>query len=70
MIAARAFDLHTCPQAAFTPYHAALRRHLGIPDGEILLCGMSLGHIDPAAPENALATVRLAVDEFATFHGW
>jgi nitroreductase len=70
MIAARAFDLHTCPQAAFTTYHAVVRRHLSIPDHEILLCGMSLGAIDAEAPENALATERVPVSGFATFFGW
>ena len=70
MIAARAYDLHTCPQAAFLQYHRVVRQHLAIPDGEILLCGMSLGHIDPHAPENALNVGRVAVDEFSSFHGW
>ena len=70
MIAARAFGLHTCPQAAFTTYHAVVRRHLSMPDAEILLCGMSLGHLDPDAPENVLQSERVPVDEFATFSGW
>ena len=70
MIAARAYGLHTCPQAAFTTYHAVVRRHLSIPEAEMLLCGMSLGHLDPQAPENALETERVPVAGFATFHGW
>ena len=70
MIAARAYELHTCPQAAFLQYHRVVREHLGIPDGEILLCGMSLGRIDPDAPENALNTERVPVAAFATLRGW
>ena len=70
MIAARAYDLHTCPQAAFMKYHRVVRRHLAIPDSEILLCGMSLGHIDPDAPENALSTERVPVTDFTAFRGW
>jgi nitroreductase len=58
MIAARAYGLHTCPQAAFTPFHRIVRRHIGIPDSEILLCGMALGRIDEQARENALVTTR------------
>lgn len=69
MIAARAFDLHTCPQAAFTPYHRIVRRHLDIPDSEILLCGMALGTIDPDEPANALDTVREPVAAFTRFVG-
>ena len=70
MIAARAYGLHTCPQAAFTTYHAVVRRHMTIPDAEILLCGMSLGRIDPDAAENALVTERVPVGGFARFDGW
>lgn len=69
MTAARAYGLHTIPQAAFLPYHRIVRRHLAIPDDEILLCGMALGAIDEAAPENALATVREPVAAFARFVG-
>ena len=67
MIAARAFGLHTCPQAAFTPFHRIVRRHLGIPDGEILLCGMALGDIDEGEQANALNTVREPVHAFTRF---
>jgi nitroreductase len=67
MIAARAFDLHTCPQAAFTPFHRIVRRHLGIPDAEILLCGMALGEIDADEQANALNTEREPVQVFARF---
>jgi nitroreductase len=70
MIAARAYDLHTCPQAAFMKYHRVVRAHLGIPESEVLLCGMSLGVLDPDAPENALTTERVPVSGFASFHGW
>lgn len=67
MIAARAYGLHTCPQAAFTPFHRIVRRHLGIPDGEVMLCGMALGHIDADARVNQLNTHREPVDVFARF---
>jgi len=69
MIAARAFGLHTCPQAAFTPFHRIVRRHLGIADGEILLCGMALGEIDEGERANALNTAREPVAVFTRFFG-
>lgn len=69
MIAARAYDLHTCPQAAFTPFHRIVRRHLAIPDSEILLCGMALGVIDENARENALVTEREPPSVFARYAG-
>ena len=69
MVAARAYGLHTCPQAAFTPFHRIVRRHLCIPDGEVLLCGMALGHIDPAETANGLNTEREPVAGFTRFIG-
>jgi nitroreductase len=68
MVAARGRGLDTCPQAAFAPFHKVIRAELGIPESEIVICGMSLGYGDPDAPENALVTERAPVGEFATFH--
>jgi nitroreductase len=70
MVAARGFGLDTCPQAAFADYHAIIRRELGIPQNEIVICGMALGHADPDAPENRLVTERATPAEFATFEGF
>jgi len=67
MIAARARGLDTCPQAAFTPFHRIICAHLGASAEEQLVCGMSLGHADPDAVENTLATEREPVSQFARF---
>ena len=67
MIAARARGLHTCPQAAFAPYHRQIRPVLGIPEEEIVVCGMALGYEDASKPENAFRTERAPVDDFVTF---
>ena len=55
MTAARGHGLHTCAQAAFAPFHATIRRELGLADEEVVVCGLSIGYEDTAAPENALA---------------
>jgi len=70
MIAARGRGLDTCPQAAFADFHAVIRRELGIPENEIIICGMALGHADPDAVENRLVTERAAIPEFASFAGF
>jgi nitroreductase len=70
MVAARAHGLHTCPQAAFAEYHAAIRQSLAIPEREMVICGMALGYADEAHPINRLVTERAAVGEFATFEGF
>jgi nitroreductase len=67
MIAARGRGLHTCPQAAFAPYHNQIRPVLGIPDEEIVVCGMALGYEDTSKPENTLRTEREPVDEWVRF---
>ena len=67
MVAARGRGLHTCPQAAFAPYHNQIRPILGIPPEEIVTCGMALGYEDPTKPENALRTERALLDEWAVF---
>jgi nitroreductase len=67
MIAARARGLDTCPQAAFLRFHRIILEHVGAPAGEMLVCGMSLGHADPSAIENTLVTERAPVAEFTHF---
>jgi nitroreductase len=67
MVAARARGLDTCPQAAFTQFHRIVIEHIGAPPGQMLVCGMSLGHADPSAAENALVTEREPVSAFAHF---
>lgn len=67
MIAARGRGLHTCPQAAFAPYHRQIRPLLSIPDEEIIVCGMALGYEDESKPENQLRSERAPLEEFVTF---
>jgi len=67
MVAARARGLDTCPQAAFTQFHRIIERHLGLSEAQMVVCGMSLGHADPAAVENTLVTEREPVAGFARF---
>ena len=67
MLAARARGLHTCPQAAFAPYHKEIRPILGIADEEIVVCGMALGYEDVTKPENNFRTQRAPLEEWVTF---
>ncbi|MDF1599849.1 nitroreductase [Mesorhizobium sp. YIM 152430] len=67
MIAARGRGLHTCPQAAFAPYHRQIRPLLDIPEEEIIVCGMALGFEDETKPENTLRSERAPLEEFVSF---
>jgi nitroreductase len=66
-VAARGRGLDTCPQAAFMRFHKIIMAHIGAPDSEMFVCGMSLGHADPQAVANRLVTEREPVSGFARF---
>lgn len=70
MLAAREEGLHTCPQAAWVPFHSIVRRHLDVPASQTLVCGLALGYADPAAPINGYRPARETTDTFATLHGF
>ena len=67
MVAARGRGLDTCPQAAFMQFHKIIMTHIGAPESDMLVCGMSLGHADPAAVANRLVTEREPVAGFVRF---
>lgn len=68
MVVARAYGLETCAQQAWCEYGRVVHEQLGIPDGQIMLSGMALGHPDSESPANTLVSDRVAVDEFTIFH--
>jgi nitroreductase len=67
MVAARGRGLDTCPQAAFTQFHRIISAELGLPDSDMIVCGMALGYADPEKVENTLVTEREPVSAFARF---
>jgi len=70
MIAARIHGLDTCPQVSFVRYQTLIGRHLGFAEGEVVACGMSMGHADPEAPVNAMKVPREPVRGFARLAGF
>jgi nitroreductase len=68
MTAARGYGLDSCAQAAWGHYPGIIRRQLGIPEHEIIVCGMALGYADPAEPANALVPPRETLESFLTLH--
>jgi nitroreductase len=67
MLAARGIGLETCAQAAIAHFQLTLRKRLGIPAEQIILCGIALGYPDPEAKVNSYRTSRAAFDEFVTW---
>ncbi len=64
MVAARARGLHTCPQAAWNGFAKIILPHIGAGPDEMLVCGMSLGYADEAAPVNTFHTPREPAESF------
>ena len=67
MVAARAFGLDTCPQAAFASYHALIRQQLELAAEDMVLCGMALGWADPDAVASTLVSERVPLADYVTF---
>lgn len=68
MLAALAFGLATCPQAALAEYPDLVRKILNVPESRALVCGMSLGYPDRTAPVNNYRTEREPVAAFTTWY--
>ncbi len=67
-LAAHAYGLGSCLQAAIINYPDAIRDFLGIPDTKLLVLGILLGYPDGDAPINAYRSTRASLDEFVTWH--
>ncbi len=68
MVAATAHGLATCPQAALANYPDIVKRQLGIPASEVLVCGISLGYEDPDCIANQYRPTRMSAADFLTVH--
>jgi nitroreductase len=67
LVAARAFELDSCPQAAFANYGDLVRATLGLPDDQIIICGIAIGHADHSHGANRVRAGRQPLSGFATF---
>jgi nitroreductase len=67
MLAARGMGLDTCPQAAFAYQAPTVKRIVGIPDSQTLVCGLSLGYEDRTAVVNSFVTEREPLETFVTW---
>jgi nitroreductase len=66
-LAATERGLATCFQEFWGALRRTLKAHFQLPDGDMVYCGMALGHADSDAPGNRLRSARAPVDEFARF---
>ena len=67
MLAARAFGLETCPQAAWSTYAKIIMSHIGAGDHEMFICGMAVGFADKDDRVNTFRTPRVPPEEFTVW---
>ena len=67
---AREAGLHTAFQEAWAVWTPTIVEILGIPENEMLFCGMGIGEEDPDHALADLRTDRAPLEELATFHGF
>ncbi len=65
MLGLVARGLGCCPQASVTGYSDAIREHLGFGPDRLIVCGMSVGWVDEAAPVNRFIPERAPLAEYA-----
>ncbi|MFO1273445.1 MAG: nitroreductase [Rubrivivax sp.] len=68
MLALTSRGIASCAQGALGLYPPIVRRHLGLPEEQRLLFGISFGYEDPADPANAARTGRVPLHEAVQFH--
>ncbi len=67
MLLAREAGLHSCPQEAWSVWGKTIRETVGVPDNELIFCGVSLGYADGEHPINQLRSARAPLEDFAVF---
>lgn len=67
MLAMQSRGIGSCAQAALRAFPGVAAAHLGIPDDEQILCGLSFGYEDPAVPANQTRQPRDPVESNVVF---
>ena len=66
MLLALDHGLQTCAQEAWALWPKLLKECLALPDNEMVVCGMAIGHADMTAPVNNFTSERAAFAEYVT----
>lgn len=62
--------LNTCAQEAWAVWHQTIRDVVGIPQNELVFCGVAVGYADPNATINELVSDRADLEDFAVLKGF
>jgi nitroreductase len=69
MLAMHSRGIGSCAQASLRAYPQLVAEHLGIPDDEQILCGLSFGYEDPDVPANQTRQPRDPISRNVFFRG-
>jgi len=69
MLAMQSRGIGSCAQAALRAFPELAAAHLGIPDDEQILCGLSFGYEDPTVPANQTRQPRDPLHSNVFFRG-
>ena len=72
LLAAQAFGVATIAQASIASQAGLVRSHFALPEGRLVVCGISFGLAESADPANGFETTRAADAEVVTWcgEGW
>ena len=70
LLAVEAEDLGGTGIGALANYATVVHRQLGLPNDEMVVCGIAVGHADKEAPENQFRTDRDELTEYTSFRGF
>ena len=68
MLALTARGIASCAQGALSLFPKIVREHLGVPENQKLLFGVSFGYEDPKVKANAARVGRATLDDVVRFH--
>ncbi|WP_211107247.1 nitroreductase [Azospirillum thermophilum] len=68
MLLLKARGVDSCAQEAWHLYHRTMAQFLGLPEEQMLFCGIAAGYADHGAPVNRLVTDRAPLEEYVRFH--
>jgi len=69
-LAAEDLGYATTGIGALANYAPVVHGHLGLDDGEMVVCGIALGRKDENAPANSVRTERAVLEEYTRFLGF
>ncbi|WP_321344941.1 nitroreductase [Breoghania sp.] len=70
MLGAEERGVATCAIGAFSNYARFIHAHLGLPEDELVVCGLAMGKRDGDHPVNLFRTERAGLADYASFHGF